>query len=294
MKYFIFYLCLIIFPLTTKAQLLTSRLYSLAGSGVGSLLINESPILNPAPMAFAKTSTAYYQRTRSNLTERSTERQSDTNDYRNPSGDLFVLTDAHNSLKGGLSYSSFHDRYESKKTLSASFAQPFGENSSFGLIYRYNRLYPQNFDQYNYHQTVLGVTHVISESFSLGGIIVDPFKARSEESRVIAGLQYRLSDMFFIIADYGGNYTKTISDTAQMRGGIQLMLLNDFFFRFGLFRDKALNTKGDGIGIGWEGPRMTIDISYLNSKVLDENQVHRTLYPNENERFFNIALAIMY
>lgn len=274
-------------------ELLTAKLYGLGGAGVGGMFVEEAAILNPAPMAFSKVSSISYQRIRGEVNDQATQRQS-SNLNSDTEGDLFIIADAKSQLKGTMSYQAFRDSDEYKKRYSLSFASAIGEKSSLGVNYRYTIATPKNAAEYNYHQTVFGVSHIIDDKISVGAIIVDPFKAQSAQTKVLAGFMYRVSNRFFLLGDYGGNYTETISDTAEMRGAIRIMVVESLFLNFGVYRDKNQNTKGDGIGLSWGGPRLSLDVSYQNAKVLDENSGRGNIFVGETEKLTNLSLSMVF
>lgn len=275
------------------SQLMTSHLYSTAGAGVGATLISETLILNPAPIAFAEVSSLTYQKMSATLDNPNSARSTDPV-HADKHGDMFLITDATSQVKGGLGHQSFKDSKRFVKKVHGSFGVAIDKSSSFGVSYHYSKDLPIVGAERTYQQVTLGVLHVASSNLSVGAIVHDPFKANPVDSRVIAGFQYRVSDQVFVLGDYGGNFTQTISDTAETRAAFQIMFLSDFFLRFGLFNDKGRNLKGDGMGISWTGPRLSIDFAIYNSKVLDENGKVMNLYTDEAERLSSFGFSLIF
>jgi hypothetical protein len=275
------------------SELRTSHLYSTAGAGVGATLISETLILNPAPMAFAEYSTLSYQKMSADIDNPNSLRTT-TPTHSDKHADMVLITDATSKLKGGLGYQSFKDNYRFLKRIHTAFATSIDKNSSFGVSYHYSKDLPIVGNEKTYHQVTLGVLHIANNSLSIGAIIHDPFKANPSDSRFLTGFQYRVSDHVFILGDYGGNFTQTISETAETRGALQLLFLNDFFIRFGVFNDKGRNLKGDGMGISWVGPRMSLDFSIYNSKSIDENGSPLILFSDEAERLSSFGLSLIF
>lgn len=271
----------------------TTRLMSTAGAGVGAVLLNESTVLNPASAAYFKNGSFYYQNYEAELQDANNQRQTDQNLYPNPKeGKLFIVTDTSSAIKGGLSYMTYNDTNFNRKRYNLSFAKAINPKSTFGVIYKNTSDDLKNGTRREFHQATFGMTHVVSENFTMGAIIVDPFKAYEDEGKIIFGTQYIVSNRFFILFDFGGNYHKTISDTAEWHLAAQVLFLEDFMVRFGLFENKALGTKGDGVGASWAGPKLSLDFAIMNSKPSDETT--SILYKDESlvETSLTVSLKI--
>ena len=101
----------------------TTRLKSTAGTGVASLLIDESTILNPAPMAFFNIASFYIQRSdqKTSTTENGIKR------LVNDSSHLgFIASDSKGRFKGSASYQKYQEQQLDKKRWAIAIASPFG------------------------------------------------------------------------------------------------------------------------------------------------------------------------
>ena len=91
----------------------TTRLKGTSGAGVGSVLLNEAAILNPASIVFHSNSSLYYQRDGSSLEKQSSERSPK---FKEGLRELLVISDTSSSIKGGFSFEkSKVDQREFKK-----------------------------------------------------------------------------------------------------------------------------------------------------------------------------------
>src|SRR5690606_35849023 len=78
-------------------DLTTTRLLSTGGAGVGSILMTEAALLNPASIAFFNSSNFYYERWNSSLNEKSEER---VGDFKDGQGENFIISDTSSQAKG--------------------------------------------------------------------------------------------------------------------------------------------------------------------------------------------------
>jgi hypothetical protein len=240
----------------------TTHLKSLAGTGVASISSEESAFLNPAGLAFSPNGDAYIQR--------------DLLQFKNAKGDIvqkpknlgIVLADANPSLSGSLSYLQQEEGTVKRKRWGLTLSAPLNTSSAFGVSVRKsddrNSTYNSKVD---YYQTVFGVTHALDSQTSLGIVAYDAFNSKADETKALVGIQHVFVNYITLSADLGGNYkADEISDTLLYRGGVQIRVLDDFYLRFGAFKDKEREEKGNGYGLGWVTPRFNVEVAMKNTK----------------------------
>ncbi len=117
-----------------------------------------------------------------------------------------------------------------------------------------------------YYQTVIGITHSVDETFSLGIVAYDPFKSKGDETKALIGIQYILMSYITTSIDFGGNYySDNMSNSLIFKGALQVKILDDFFLRFGGFNDKSRAEKGNGFGLAWVQPRLSFEFAIKNT-----------------------------
>lgn len=264
----------------------TTRLKSTAGAGAGAILMEESTILNPAPLAFYQASSLYYQR--STLASEATENTRPVNSEESKT-DAFIITDAKGGVSGSVSYIKQAQDGLSRDTLSLSLANTIGKRSAFGVSYKFvTEESAENFSKEKYRQTTFGITHVINPSFSIGLVAIDPFKVRPEETRGLVGGQYVFEDFISLMFDVGADYNKELTETQILRAATQIKIYDDFFLRFGGFSDKGTNEKGSGVGIGWIQPKLVVELALKNTSI--EEDIERSLLARKDkETSFSLA-----
>lgn len=234
---------------------------SLGGAGVGGVFAEESAFLNPAPLAFFNSSSFYVQKDMDKLSSNSVSQPK-------PKSLGFVLTDANPSLSGSISYVTQEEDIYKRKRWGTTLSSPMGEGSTFGVSIRQSE--DENIltnVKKKYFQTVLGVTHAVSDSLTLGIVAYDPFKSQGHETKALIGIQYSAMDYISAALDFGGDYTNNeISKSLIYKGALQFKVLNDFFLRFGGFKDKSRLETGSGLGLAWVQPRLSFEFAIKNTK----------------------------
>jgi len=269
----------------------TTRLKSTAGTGVGSILMEESSVLNPAPVAFFKDSSIYFQKISGNIT------QENSNNPHSAPLDIdsmaAIITESGQTISGSVGYQYAEDRFDKRKRLMISSAGRAGEKSSLGIAARITQdsLSENGKDIQNikYNQMVLGATHVLGESVTMGITFIDPLKERPAETRGIIGLQYVYEDFVFLILDAGADYNKALAETFLYRGAIQFKVFGDFFVRAGFFTDDGLSENGSGAGLSWVQPKLMFDFALKNTNI-KESLVKNT----ESEKIQETSFSLSY
>ena len=254
----------------------TTRMKSTAGAGVASILMDEATFLNPATIAFYEQGSFYFQKGGVDSTP------SQTNSATQESSNMSIIaSDAKGITGGSISYNTAEYKGQSVKRISAAFARPVGEKSSFGVNASYIKedTFINGSDQLqtdDYKQTTFGIAHVLNDSVSLGFVLRDPFKERQGDTKATAGFQYTFKNFFSVMLDAGADYTENLSDTVSWNAGAQLGLFKDFYVRFGSFNDKGRQEKGTGAGVGWLQPKLVIEVALKNTDILESTNLGQT------------------
>jgi hypothetical protein len=239
----------------------TTHLKSQAGTGVAAVLLEESAFLNPASSSFYTNSSVYAQK------DTSEESDSQNTSYPKRKSLGFVLAQGDQSLSGTLSYINQEDDIYKRKQWGMTFAAPLSTISSFGYsIRKINDLNTSTNLSKDYYKSVFGVSHVLSESTSLGIVVDDPFKSYAHDTRVYIGAQQNLLSYISGNIDIGANYTADdMAKNLLIRGSVQIRILDDFYLRAGGFNDKEYKEKGDGYGLSWIQPRLALEFAIKNT-----------------------------
>lgn len=264
----------------------TTRLKSTAGAGAGAILMEESTILNPAPLAFYQASSLYYQRSSIASEPVASDRPFTSSESQT---DAFIVTDAKGGASGSISYIKQARDNETRDTLALSIANTIGEKSAMGVTYKFVTE-ESSLDQSKekYRQATFGISHVINSSFSLGLVAIDPFKVRPEETRGLVGGQYVFENFISLMLDVGADYNKELTETQILRAATQIKIYDDFFLRFGGFSDEGLGEKGTGIGLGWIQPKLVIEVAMQNTTTEENLELERAA-EKDKETSFSLA-----
>ncbi len=240
----------------------TTRLKSTAGAGVASLLIDESTILNPAPMAFFNLASFYIQRSdqKTSTTENGIKKLMDDSSHIG-----FIASDSKGKFKGSASYHKYKEKDSQSKRWAFAISSPFGESSAIGLTYSTTKKRKANNNSESSH-FVLGLSHILDESFSFGFTIKDPFKKGVEYYPTLLGMQYSYKRLITLMADIGGNYNLDFEGESMYKVAAQIKVFEDFFLRLGTNLDNMKDEKTNGIGIGWVQPKLSIDFAMKNTE----------------------------
>jgi len=241
----------------------TTHLKAMGGTGVGSILTEDSAFLNPASLSFFTTSSVYFQKDSAAL---------NINNVKSPDPKSMgiVLADGNPSLSGSLSYVTQTEDIYKRKRWGLTLTGPTSDKSSLGISIRKSNDENTATNQIDkYYQSVLGITHSLDEKFTIGIIAYDPFKSKAHETKAMIGLQYILMNYITAAFDFGGNYTASeMSKTLVYKAALQFKVLDDFFLSFGGFSDKIHSEKGNGFGLSWIQPRLSFEFA-IKSTTLD-------------------------
>lgn len=259
--YLTFLFSLVLFSQVTHSKIQnfeTTRLKSTAGAGVGSILMDEATVLNPAPIAFFNVGSIYLNKGSSEVTSE--------NQVLSEVDDLgIIVSDSKGDAAGSLSYQKQTSGNLTRTRLAVAMSTPIRKKSAMGVTLRRTTDEVIGGEKEEYLQTIMGVTHVVSESFTIGFVANDPFKKRPEDSMGTFGTQYVYKDFISIMLDVGANYYQELRETFVYKSAVQFKLLEDFYARFGYFRDLGEKESGTGVGLGWVQPRLVLEGALKNT-----------------------------
>ncbi len=274
---------------TAQAKVLnfeTTRMKSTAGAGNASLLMNESTLNNPAPIAFFKESSLYFERSAATYSGEENSQELEASNY------AFIASDASKNLRGSVALIKHNEGPSSLEQFNVSLASTIGKSSSMGIAYRNVQ------KEYDYRGTriredykifVPGVFHAVSNDLSIGLTLIDPTRESINETKAVVGFQYRILDMMLIMLDLGADYEGPMSDTSVVRAATQIKVFDDFFLRFGAFEDKDLKERGTGFGVGWVGPKLVFNFAIRNTKVSESEELRQ-----ENQDIKDTSFSVAY
>lgn len=293
-------LILIFASFTAAAQVRpfqTTRLVATGGTGVGSLLVNEAAILNPASLAFFGENFASYQKTLGSLKDKNSERGPDNRSaHGQASQEGYFIFDNTEQIKGGFSYQRQRQAGFTRERMVLSSSIKLDDNIALGVNVNHTEdLRPNWFSRSRYKTTnpfVAGLTYVATEELTFGVVWQDPGRAIKSESRAVAGAQYAVTPSLILMADFGGDTTSDTMKKDLWRGAFQYRLLEDFYLRAGKFEDKTINERGLGYGIGWTGPKLGADLAMKQSEQCSSTKSY--LYPREKLTEISFALNMRF
>lgn len=253
----------------------TTRMKATGGAGVASPLLDEANYLNPASSAFFNVGSLYVQKN-----DLSAESQSSGVSNTIESDQLALIASDSKSKNGGsISYNKMTIGRDEIKQIGGSLSSPVGQKSAIGASF--NRLEENSFDsagtltERDYNITTFGVTHALNRELFLGIVLKDAFRSKANNTKALVGLHYFYKQYVNLILDVGADYKEELSQSAQWNAAAELRIMNDFMLRFGFFDDRGLAIKGNGIGVGWVQPRLTLEIALKNTDVLDSERLQQ-------------------
>lgn len=240
----------------------TTRTKSVAGGGIGSVLLEESAFLNPASISFFQTSSIFAQR------DNFTSTDNNNSSYPKKSSMGFVLAQGDPALAGTFSYINQKEGNIERKRYGISMSSPIANASSLGFSVRDSKDVDTSTNTTTkYYQTVFGVTHIMSNNTTMGIVLYDPFKSKAHETKLLIGFQHNLFSYITGMFDVGADYNADeISKKTYLAAAVQIRVLDDFYLRAGGFNDKIRNEKGESYGIAWVQPKLAFEFAIKNTK----------------------------
>jgi hypothetical protein len=265
----------------------TTRLASSSGAGVASILLNEAVTLNPASIVFMQESSIYYQKGSDELNEKSDMR---TSKFKEAKNEMVVITDTSSALKGGLSYQYQNQASGRRSRYTGTFGKHFGKGSAFGIGFRHSDEESGLVDE-KYSQFVIGLTHFLSEDFTLGAVIVDPAQSVEQYFKYTVGAQYTLNKFMILIIDVGAGDVENYEKESFTRLAVQLNSFKRLFIRYGRFHDRMINQEGNSVGLSWVGPKFSLDYAIKTSGNI--STVADTIYEDEKIIESSFGLTVL-
>ncbi len=260
-----FLLIFLLFALNVQSKLRrfeTTHQKAMGGTGVGSILLEESAFLNPSSSPFFQLNSIYLQYDRGAISDdRNTTFPKEKNS-------AFVLAQGGPPLSGTFSYSKQSYIEDVRKSYGLSIASMFSPKSTFGIAVKKQSddIHLENV-VHDYYQTTFGITHVLESGSSVGIVLNDPFKSYAHETKIIAGIHKNIASYIFGSVDIGCNYTaQEFSDTLLVRGALHIRVWDDFFIKAGAFNDKEIKEKGEALGLIWVQPKLSLNFAIKNTK----------------------------
>lgn len=264
----------------------TTRMKSTGGAGVGSFYSEEATLLNPAPQAFFKVSSLYFQKSGGSVSQ-----DSNGTPVLESENVGIIASDSKGQLSGSVSYFKNEYNGEYRKRFATSLSAPISKKSALGFTYRQTKDFFSGPEaEEKYHQIVIGVSHLLSDTFNMGFVVIDPFRAREKETKAILGFQYTYEHFLSLLLDAGADYSQKLSDTATLSTALQLKVFNDFFIRFGLFEDKVKSERGSGAGAAWVGPKLTLNFALKNYTQKKKNSDETQSSQDIRETSFSLSM----
>lgn len=247
----------------------TTRQKGASGTGVGSILLEEAAILNPATLSFFNQSSVYATR---NTGDFSPVEQSPAIAEKKELG--FIISDANPGVSGTFHYLTQEEGFSERKRYGFSMSGIVGKTSAMGFAYRKTDetlgASSNIKNKKEYQQTTVGILHVVDKNLSFGLVAFDVFKGNGQDAKAVMGFQYSFAQSVAILADLGSKWDQNLSDHLVYRGAIQFNVFNDFFLRVGMFNDKSNNERGNSFGLSWVQPRLSLDFAIKNSTIQKE------------------------
>lgn len=267
----------------------STRMKSVGGSGIASILIAETSFLNPASIVFYDKSLVYYQKDSANLSNNASQR---TNEYGPLTNEAYVIADTSSALKGTASIQKQSENNQNRLRYTSSLASAVGPSTSMGFIVRYTQDTMGDVSNY-YTQTTLGLTHILSEEVILGAVIDDLFtENRKEDYKIAIGFQYTFKQNISLLFDFGANTQLSTQDNTFSKYGVQFNLFSDFYIRVGSFYNQIENLQGRTWGLSWSGPKLDLFYAYKNSNQIIKN--NDFLINDEELLEHSISLAVRF
>jgi len=269
----------------------TTRLKATGGAGVASMLMEESSLLNPASVAFFNVSSVYFQKSGGEFKTESGVPHSQVGQA--ALGDkvnslAIIASDGNQRLSGSLSLIQQKEDQARRRQAGMATASSVGDKTSLGFSTTWQK------DEIPGRPTTerwlfsMGLLHAVSETFTAGIVVFEPWKKKitQNSANFLVGLQYVYQDSLSVLIDVGSNFYKNLNDHLIAKGALQLKFLKDLFFRVGVFEDHGRQERGNGIGIGWVGPKLIFELAIKNTKLKNPE----LLYPSSEDKHGTLAL----
>tara|TARA_B100001971_G_scaffold213155_1_gene245663 strand:- start:264115 stop:264999 length:885 start_codon:yes stop_codon:yes gene_type:complete len=267
----------------------TAQLKSTGGAGVGSILLNEASIFNPASIAFHDKTSIYYSKEQVALKNRNPDRN---RKFKDSSRELFVLSDTSSQVKGGFSVEQSKVNRDERFRITSSASSLISKSTAMGILIKYTEDdYAQSHKTFT--QVDLGLTHIFRKGLSVGALFQNPTHANRSEPVAILGIHYNLFANMDLILDAGTTYEKKPEENTLQRLAVQLEVFGSLFLRTSQFHDKISEIKGTSWGFSWVGPKLSLEYAYKSFEPLS-NDEPSIIYEDEKVIENTLALVLVY
>lgn len=265
----------------------TAQLKSTGGAGVGSLLLNESAIFNPAAASFHSNSSIYYSKETVSLKNRNSLRDKK---FRDSNRELLIISDTSSNVKGGFSFEKSKVHQDERIRATSSLASTINKSTSLGVLLKYTE------DNYasshkTFTQVDIGLIHIVKEGFSIGVLINNPTHASRSEPVATIGMHYNVFGNMDLIVDAGTTYEDKPEENTLQRAALQLQVFNSLYLRTSQFYDKISEINGVSWGFSWVGPKLSLEYAYKTYEALDNDEDPSIIF--EDEKVIENVLSLV-
>jgi hypothetical protein len=251
----------------------TTRLKATGGTGVASILMDEASLLNPASVAFFNVSSLYLQKSGGEFKTESDVPHSQVGQA--SLGDkvnsmAVIASDGNQRISGSVSFVQQKEEQARRRQIGMATASSVGDHTSLGFAYLWQKDEIPGRPKTSRWRFNVGVLHAVSENLTAGLVVFEPWRKHRtlNMANFIVGLQYVYQSTISLMVDVGSNFYKNLNDFLLIKGAFQLKVLKDLFLRVGAFEDHGQRERGNGIGIGWAGPKLVFELAVKNTQLL--------------------------
>ncbi|MFZ4712869.1 MAG: hypothetical protein ACOYL6_04110 [Bacteriovoracaceae bacterium] len=296
-KTLVFSLCFSSLPSWARVhEFETARLKSTGGTGIGSVLLNESVVLNPAPLAVFTSATATYQRENIELKDRNPQHDNLPNSFpKQTHTNAIIIAEGSSKLKGAVGYIDQAEGMDKRQRVSSSVGAHITDTTAIGLNYKFTKetsMAENNGNRYDYNSVGFGLMHFYSNNLTIGLMMDDLAKSKGKNTKGGVGFQYIAQDLVTVMVDVTSNWEKNLSQYMSYRAGVQFKLFSELYARTGMFADEMNQEKGVGFGGGWVGPKLGLEFGMKVFKA-KENPSY-SLLTGESQKELAMSISIIF
>jgi hypothetical protein len=250
----------------------TTQMKSMGGAGLANLTMINGLYNNAAMLSFFTNSLAYLQINSAKLENSITaNRNANYGNDNPPRGFTFGLTDASNVNKGGVSYQDYSESGIQRKRYSFSSAAMLGRDMSIGGQYNYttdkykNSSTTAELDD-KFHEGNFSFSYLVTPKMNLSLLWFDPFRSSGYESKTMVATQFTVIEKVLVFVDLGWDVKSAFQQTYILNWATEINFYQGFYIRYGRFLDHIINQQGDGMGLGWNTERFSLEFAMKNSE----------------------------
>lgn len=272
---------ILLFLLGTRAgwalDFQSSRTLSLAQSGRGGALLNDTITLNPALLGFQPA--ASISGTFNWLNNAQTQAGANNRAF-----NVSVIDGKNEYVNAGISFT----RRPDVDFIHVGLAKRVSEWLSLGVSGK--RFNTSNNNQAYQGQQLTGYEAGVSAGIAIPqsvisvpiqfGLTADNLMHRPTDEKIVGpkqlggGVKVAFSQMLMLYGDVVENFSNFQGVYASYAGGAEIALGNEIYARGGLF---GVREKGWSAGLGWIGPKLGISYGYQNKRVEAEREFNHAV-----------------